>query len=79
MRKVINHKNKHMFTYIKSLVTFDRFAKVFTVLGLLAVIAYGVHWSGNQVVIMPASEFDAHYGSMEAKADTLHALKAGSR
>lgn len=68
-----------MFSYIRSLFTFERFAKVFTVFGLLAIIGFGCHWSGKQIVIMPASEFDRYYGSMEAKADTLHALKAQGR
>lgn len=39
-------------------------------------IYMGVIWAGNQVVIMPADEFNQNFGSLEAKADVQHALKA---
>jgi hypothetical protein len=65
-------KNKNM----KNLITFDKFAKVFTVLGLVALIAYGVVYVGNVITIIPTNELEASYfGSLEADAE-YHALKA---
>lgn len=62
---------------MKKFIQFDTFAKVFTVFGLIALLVYGIMVAGKAVTIMPTSEFDAmYYPSLEAKADTLHALKA---
>lgn len=63
---------------MKKLFTIDMFTKVFTIVGLVAVLVYGINWAGTEVVIMSASEFDQTIGSasLEADADTLHALKA---
>lgn len=41
-------------------------------------IYLGVIWAGNQVAVIPMSEFNQAIGapSLEAQADDLHALKA---
>lgn len=61
-------------------VSFAGFSKVFTVLGLVALLVYGIVLAGQSVVIMPTSEFNQNfYPSLEAQADVEHALKDQSR